>query len=603
MRRALLLLSALCLLGAKAAVRAPIDTLEWSADSSHVVAAGKTGPVIVLDGKGKAREAGESIGQPRLGPDGERVFGTKDNTFVTFGVGSEVVETLEGVPNRGRPLRYLHTVAGDVVLLKDSAHHEVHRLGQAITDDEPASFKNFVDLWADPVDPVLYVDTGYGLTLLHLWSGAVLRTYDSGRRDQRYLDAVRDADGRVIVLLSDEDGLRVWSPPDPPSSRFELPEGGVARLAGDGTWVAIGGPEGVEVRAAVNQEVLERFPTKAGVVSLASSPDADHLAAGLADGTVKVFDLRKVSAPAPTDRAVSEIDTGRLRATMLRAPLPQRRVPEGSLAMPGSTVALTWAPSGRVSGWVGSRFVEVERGGKQLDPAVPLVPGKPFAYSADGTVLAGITPTGVALVDTRSPKKWKVLKEIPTGGGHQQLQWNGATLVVDAGSGKARAWDPVTQAPFGEVFAVSVDVTSRFVQSPNGAMLAVTGRMPGLLDARSGVRLSDLPGHVGGVMAAAWSPDGTRLATAGADGSVLVWDTTTLRALVLVDGAHGTRLVFSPDGTRVLSGSSEGGQVFEVATGAVVEHLTFDGQLEAVAWSTSGRMMADNAGNVSFWSP
>jgi WD40 repeat protein len=104
-------------------------------------------------------------------------------------------------------------------------------------------------------------------------------------------------------------------------------------------------------------------------------------------------------------------------------------------------------------------------------------------------------------------------------------------------------------------------------------------------------------------MAVAWSPDGTRLATAGADGSVLVWDTAALAPVVLVDGAHGLRLAFSPDGGRVLSGSPDGGEVFDAATGAVIEHLTFEGQLEAVAWSAAGRMMADNAGNVFFWGP
>jgi WD40 repeat protein len=602
-RRTLLAVVALSLLGAKAAVRAPIETLEWSADASRLVAAGKVGPVIVVDEKGKAKVVGESIGQPRLSPDGAWLTGTKDGAFVAIEVASGQSAPLEGIPNRGRPLRYVRTVGGDVVLLKDSAHHELHRLGDAVTDDAPLSLKNFVDVWPDPADPLLYVDTGYGLAIHHLWTGGLLRTYDSGRRDQRYLDAVRDRDGRVVLLLADEDGVRVWSPPDPPSSRLEVPEGGVVGLSADGSWVVLGGPDGVEVRASVNQEPLVTFRTKGRVVALDVSPDGARLAAGLEDGSVKVFDTSRVSAPSPTDRAVTDVDSGRLRPEVLRAPPPPRKVPPRSLAMPGSTVALTWSPTGRVSGWVGTRFVELDPTGKTFDPAVPLVPGKPFAYTPDGSVLAGITPTGVALVDTRYSKRWKVTREIPTGGGHQQLQWNRDVLVVDAGSGKARAWDPLSSQPLGEVYATSVDATARFVQSPDGSRLAITGRMPGLLDARTGARRSDLSGHVGGVMAAAWSPDGSRLATAGADGSVLIWDTASMQPAVLVDGAHGTRLAFSPDGARLLSGSSEGGVVIDATTGARLEHLTFQGQLEAVSWSAAGRMMADNAGTVLFWDP
>lgn len=39
--------------------------------------------------------------------------------------------------------------------------------------------------------------------------------------------------------------------------------------------------------------------------------------------------------------------------------------------------------------------------------------------------------------------------------------------------------------------------------------------------------LCPLTGHTGGVVAVAWSPDGTRLLTGGYDGTVRVWDATS----------------------------------------------------------------------------
>lgn len=603
MRRVALLLVPLALLGAKAAPRAPVETLGWSADSSAVVAAGKVGPVVVYDTKGKGRVVGENLGQPRLTPHGDRVVATRDGDFVEIEVSSGDVAPLQGVPDRGRALRFVRSTSGDVVLLKDSVHHEIHRLGPDVLDDTPLGYKDFSDVWTDPRDPLLYVDTGYALEILHLWTGAVLRTYSRPGEPPDFVDAVRDADGRIVILLRDADGARVWSPPDPPGSAIEVPEGGDVAMNGDGSWVAVGGPDGVRLLASVNQAELEAFPTREPVRSVAVAPDGGHVAAALDDGSVKVFDSRKFTAPAPTDRPVVDVDPGRLRADLLRIPPPTRTVPARSLSMPGSTDRLTWAPSGRVVGWVGQKFVELEADGRQLDPAVPLLPGKPFAYSADGTVLAGVTATGVALVDTRNAKRWKVLKEIPTGGSHQQLQWRGPTLVVDAGSGKAQAWDPVRQAPFGEVFTASADPTARFVQSPSGALLCVTGRLPALLDARSGERLTDLAGQEGGVLEATWSADGKRLATAGADGTVLVWDAATLTPLALADGAIGARMAFSPDGSKLLTASPKGGTVIDAATGAALERLVFDGQLATVAWSAAGRMLADNAGNAFFWDP
>lgn len=603
MRRLLPLLSLWVLLAAKPAVRAPIETLEWSADGTTVIAAGKLGPVFALDGKGKGKAVAEGLGQPRPSADGRWVVGTREGAFVAVEVSSGDQQPVSGVPNRGKPVRYLRSPHGDVVLLKDSVHYEIHRVGNAVLDDRPLGLKNYLDLWVDPRDPLLYLDTGYGLEVYHLWTGVRLRTFVNGSGEQRYPDAVRDPDGRVVLLLSDADGSRVWMPPDPPGSRLDVPEGGVVALCGDGSWVAVGGPDGVRILASANQQELLSFPTKEAVVAIAVAGDGAHVAAGLADGSVKVFDTRKASAPSPTDRPILPTDTGRIGAEVLRLPLAPRKLPDRSTTSSGTTDGLRYTPSGRVAGWIGGRFVEVDADGRRLEPAVPFLAGTPFAYADDGTVIAGVTATGLALVDTRNPKKWKVTRQIASGGGHRQLQWHGGTLVVDAGSGRAQAWDPVQGAPFGEAYAAGSSATARIALSPDGAMVAVTGRTPALLDSRSGQRLTDLGGQVGGAVAAAWSPDGKRLATSGADGTLLVWELATLSPLRMVDGAFGTHLAFSPDGARVLSASSDGGVVVDVEEGAVVERLPFDGQLEAVAWSAAGRLMADNAGNVFFWGP
>src|SRR5262249_49925080 len=72
-------------------------------------------------------------------------------------------------------------------------------------------------------------------------------------------------------------------------------------------------------------------------------------------------------------------------------------------------------------------------------------------------------------------------------------------------------------------------------------------------------QLATLEGHAGGVLAVAFSPDGARLASAGADGVIHVWDQRTSRALLTlrIQGTV-TAVAFSPDGRRLASGSTGG---------------------------------------------
>src|SRR5262249_9790287 len=99
--------------------------------------------------------------------------------------------------------------------------------------------------------------------------------------------------------------------------------------------------------------------------------------------------------------------------------------------------------------------------------------------------------------------------------------------------------------------------------SPDGARLAwaradgeATGGVVG--DATSGRSTAVCEGH-GGLWTLVFSPDGTRLASGGEDGTARLWDSATGAPLATCRG-HASRVVsvaFSPDGTRLLTTSGD----------------------------------------------
>src|SRR5262249_36549364 len=99
---------------------------------------------------------------------------------------------------------------------------------------------------------------------------------------------------------------------------------------------------------------------------------------------------------------------------------------------------------------------------------------------------------------------------------------------------------------------------------PDGKQLAVAGWGSGtvtLLDAGTGETVRTLTGHTDRlVFSVAYSPDGTRLASAGGDGTVRIWDSTTGKPLLNLR-AHGSEVysvAWNADGTRLASQSWDG---------------------------------------------
>jgi WD40 repeat protein len=125
-----------------------------------------------------------------------------------------------------------------------------------------------------------------------------------------------------------------------------------------------------------------------------------------------------------------------------------------------------------------------------------------------------------------------------------------------------------------------------------------------LWDTETGKEVAVLKGHRNEAFPVVFSPDGTRIASGSLDQTVRLWDGRTGAAIALLRGHNGRvrTVVFSPDGKRLLSGSEDRTlRLWDAETGESLAVLVgHSGAVTDVVYSPDGKYICSRGSDGTF---
>ncbi|MFI9833179.1 helix-turn-helix domain-containing protein [Streptomyces sp. NPDC051913] len=490
-----------------------------------------------------------------------------------------------------------------------------------------------------------------------LSTGRLRKAFTASADDEDSQVAALSPDGRTLAVATTGDtgaAVTLWDPATGKKlSTFPIPDGAVRALAfsPDGRSVAASSPAAVRVWDVSTGRTRHRFSGHPDPHGVAFGPDGRTVAAVGPGGQVRVWELAtgrtrtsrdsliggggavalspdgRTCAIAGTDGSVQlrETATGAVRRTIRDVPVALnglRFSGDGrTLALSGSgdTVRLWDTVSGTAIGTVtaghhgrGAVTVALDVDGRTLvTSSTTDAAARVHGLSVDRPRITLPGPTGTHLTDLTFSRDGSLVSAVgqgPPGGGAVRL-WDARTGDAEATLASAPEAAPEfsgRRLPFvsSRLAAVGFSPAGRALvaRAGKGEVIEVRDLATGRLH-RS--RAVDAAGP------AVLSPDGTRLAFAGARGAVRIWQLSTgaVRTVHAGGGELVRGLVFAPDGRTLavvgIEGDGDRVTLLDPATGRTVRTLRPGIRSPlSLAFSPDGRSLATvgtTNGQVRTW--
>lgn len=437
-------------------------------------------------------------------------------------------------------------------------------------------------------------------------------------------------DARALATAGGDGLIRLWDlATGKQSGGWPTTESEILCLAFDpsGDQLGVAGA-GISLWDVKKRQLLARLAEKTPAAhGLSFSADGRWLAAALDDGNVTAWDLEAGQTALagfglawPSKKAPSQVASGAppraAAAAVKKAIKPRqrdvwRRADDGgemilahkstvwSVAFsPDSSLLATASQEGQIRLWdMASRKLR-----HTLEGHTALV--RSVTFSPDGkTLYSGGHDLTLRIWDVATGRQ-KTALEDSSGLFYTSVFPDARTLVSGSQDVNVRLWD----LERGEIRRVLTGLTSTAwaaAVSHDGKLVAGGGPSGVCIwDPENGGLLRELPVPKGGANVVAFSPRGTRLATANADWTVGLWDAQTgaLERSLRGPAAVPYDVTFSADGAQVACASGERiVRRWNVETGSLIDK--FRGGGYTVAFSPNGQWLASGGddGAVRLW--